>query len=56
MEGLTTTTPKPPVEHLMWTPEKGVLMAACMKAEKNVVQNVTHLFANDCINGNYSKF
>lgn len=42
--------PKPFEEQLMWTPEKGVLMAACMKAERSTT-NPTQISANDCING-----
>jgi len=50
-DGTVMPTIKPPEEHLMWTPDKGVLMAACMKAERTLIHNNTHIFANDCING-----
>jgi len=45
-----TATPKPFEEQLMWTPEKGVMMAACMKAQRSAT-NATQISANDCVNG-----
>jgi hypothetical protein len=47
---MTTPAPRPPEEHLMWTPDKGVLMAACMKAERSAV-NSAQITAIDCVNG-----
>jgi hypothetical protein len=49
-DGQIATTPKPFEEQLMWTPEKGVMMAACMKAERSA-SNATQILANDCVNG-----
>jgi hypothetical protein len=37
---------------IIWTPDKDVMMATCLKAERNLPYNITaNITAEDCING-----
>ncbi|KAF4524692.1 hypothetical protein B566_EDAN009536 [Ephemera danica] len=51
-DNMTTDEPIELNEEVIWTPDKGVLMAACLKAERKPnFSPISTIIAEDCING-----